>query len=127
MPAVIVAAVLAIGSSSSLAVVLLAVLLAAGGMIGPGLGIALALGANLGRAVAPMIATFGHGAVARRTTVGNLLLGLVGSCVALPLAEQAASALLTISNHPTSAWLLRQQWQEQLRFGADALMIRSNF
>lgn len=73
VPAVIVAAVLVIGSSSSLAVVLLAVLLAASGMTGPGLGIALALGGNLGRGVAPMIATFGHGAVARRTTVGNLL------------------------------------------------------
>ncbi|TIY12134.1 MAG: Na/Pi cotransporter family protein [Mesorhizobium sp.] len=58
--AVIVAAVLAIASSSSLAVVLLAMSLAASGTVGPGLGIALVLGANIGGAIPPVIATLGQ-------------------------------------------------------------------
>lgn len=97
--AVVVAAVLAIASSSSLAVVLLAMSLAASGTVGPGLGIALVLGANLGGAVPPVIATLGHGPFARRVTVGNLLVRLIGSGIALPFAEHAASTLLTISNN----------------------------
>ncbi|MBZ9994298.1 Na/Pi cotransporter family protein [Mesorhizobium sp. BH1-1-4] len=98
--AVIVAAVLAIASSSSLAVVLFAMSLAASGTVEPGLGVALVLGANLGGAVPPVIATLGQGPFARRVTVGNLFVRLIGVCIALPFAEQAAYVLPSISNNP---------------------------
>ncbi|PSH60860.1 Na/Pi cotransporter family protein [Phyllobacterium sophorae] len=85
--AVVVAAVLAMAASSSLAVVLLAMSLTAGGTVTPTLGIAMVLGANLGGAVPPVLATFYHGAVALRVPLGNLLVRLVGCAAVLPLLD----------------------------------------
>ena len=91
--AVIVAAVLAIASSSSLAVVLLTMSLAASGSVPPELGIALVLGTNLGGAVPPVLATLGDSPLSRRVTFGNLAARLVGCMIVLPFSSQAASIL----------------------------------
>jgi phosphate:Na+ symporter len=98
--AVIVAAVLAIASSSSLAIVLLVMSLATSGTVGPGLGIALVLGANLGGAIPPVIATMGDGPLARRVTIGNLAVRLIGCAIVLPFADQTASALSGFASDP---------------------------
>ncbi|PWJ93869.1 MULTISPECIES: Na/Pi cotransporter family protein [Mesorhizobium] len=98
--AVVVAAVLPIASSSSLAIVLLVMSLAASGTVGPALGIALVLGANLGGAVPPVIATMGDGPLARRVTIGNLAVRLIGCVIVLPFADQAASALSGFALEP---------------------------
>lgn len=76
--AVIVAAVLAIASSSSLGVVLLVMSLAASGTVQAELGLALVLGANLGGAMPPVLATLGDSPLARRVTLGNLAARLLG-------------------------------------------------
>lgn len=88
--AVIVAAVLAIASSSSLAIVLLATSLSASGTVTPALGIALVLGANLGGAVPPVLGTLRYGALARRVTIGNMLVRLIGCVAVLPFTETVA-------------------------------------
>ncbi|TKT82437.1 Na/Pi cotransporter family protein [Aquamicrobium sp. LC103] len=98
--AVIIAAVLAIASSSSLAVVLLVMSLAMSGTVQPELGVALVLGANLGGAVPPVLATLGEGSLARRVTIGNLAARLVGCVVVLPCAGQVASFLSSVASDP---------------------------
>jgi phosphate:Na+ symporter len=100
--AVIVAAVLAIAASSSLAIVLLAMSLAASGTVTPALGIALVLGANLGGAVPPVLGTLNYGALARRVTIGNMLMRLIGCMIVLPFIETAAALLLDISHRPAA-------------------------
>ncbi|GLR61977.1 hypothetical protein GCM10007919_67070 [Rhizobium indigoferae] len=100
--AVIVAAVLAIASSSSLAIVLLAMSLAASGTVTPALGIALVLGANLGGAGSPILGTLRHGAMARRVTMGNMLVRLIGCVAILPFSETAARLLSDISHDPAA-------------------------
>ncbi|MGC0320864.1 phosphate:Na+ symporter [Bradyrhizobium sp. USDA 326] len=99
--AVIVAAVLAVASSSSMAVVLLVMSLAAIGTVQTGLGIALVLGANLGSAVPPALASLADGPLARRVTFGNLAVRLVGCVVVLPFTNEAASLLASFDWDPT--------------------------
>lgn len=91
--AVIVAAVIAIAASSSLAIVLLTMSLAASGTVTPALGIALVLGANLGGAIPPVLATLRYSALARRVTIGNMLVRLIGCLALLPFTETAARFL----------------------------------
>ncbi|MDW9359608.1 Na/Pi cotransporter family protein [Sinorhizobium meliloti] len=100
--AVIVAAVLAIASSSSLAIVLLAMSLSASGTVTPALGIALVLGANLGGAVPPVLGTLRYGALARRVTIGNMLVRLIGCVAVLPFTETVARLLSDISHDPAA-------------------------
>ncbi|MQX39768.1 Na/Pi cotransporter family protein [Sinorhizobium meliloti] len=100
--AVIVAAVLAIASSSSLAIVLLAMSLSASGTVTPALGIALVLGANLGGAVPPVLGTLRYGALARRVTIGNMLVRLIGCVAVLPFTETVAGLLSDISHDPAA-------------------------
>jgi phosphate:Na+ symporter len=100
--AVIVAAVLAIASSSSLVVVLFVMSLAATGAVGGSLAIALVLGANIGGAVAPVIATLGDGPLARRVTLGNFLARLLGCGIALPFADVASSLVSQLSANPAA-------------------------
>lgn len=88
--------VLAIISSSSLAVVVLILSLTAMGILSPALTVILVLGANLGGAVAPVIATLKSTASARRVTLGNLLVRGVGCLVVLPFASQVAAALAAL-------------------------------
>ncbi len=87
---------LAFVSSSSLAVVVLILSLATTGIISPGLTVVLVLGANLGGAIPPVIATLRSPAPARRVTIGNLLVRAAGCLVVLPFADMAADALLRL-------------------------------
>ena len=84
--ALIFSAVLAFVSSSSLAVVVLILSLAATGILSPALTVVLVLGANLGGAVPPVMATLSGPATARRVTLGNLIVRAIGCLVVLPFA-----------------------------------------
>lgn len=91
--ALIVAAALTAAVHSSLATVMLAGSLAGAGVIGTETAVALVLGANLGGAVPAVLATSADGAAARRVPLGNLLVRVTGSLLALPLVPMAASFL----------------------------------
>ncbi|WP_454850200.1 Na/Pi cotransporter family protein [Rhizobium binxianense] len=91
--ALLFAAALAFVSSSSLAVVVLILSLASTGILSGELIIVLVLGANLGGAVPPVIATLAGPAPARRVTLGNLIVRAAGCLVALPLAGYGADLL----------------------------------
>lgn len=84
---------LAIISSSSLAVVVLVLSLASTGILSTELIIVLILGANLGGAVPPVLATLSAPASARRITTGNLVIRAVGCLIALPLVGYGAQGL----------------------------------
>ncbi len=86
-------AALAFVSSSSLAVVVLILSLASTGIVSPELIIVLVLGANLGGAIPPVVATLSGPASAKRVTLGNLIIRAAGCLVALPLAGYAAPLL----------------------------------
>ena len=58
------------------------------------------LGANLGGAIPPFIATLSAAASARRVTAGNLAVRAIGCLIALPLAGPVADFLQTLSLSP---------------------------
>lgn len=91
--ALLLSAMLAFVSSSSLAVVVLILSLASAGILSTALIIVLILGANIGGAIPPVIATLSAPASARRITIGNLLVRTVGCLIALPLAGYGATLL----------------------------------
>ncbi|MGO6966468.1 Na/Pi cotransporter family protein [Rhizobium leguminosarum] len=91
--AMIVSAALAFASSSSLAVVVLILSLASAGMVSAELVIVLVLGANLGGAIPPVVATLSGPASARRVTLGNLAVRTLGCLIALPLAGYGAELI----------------------------------
>ena len=106
--ALMLSAILAFVSSSSLAVVLFVALLAQAGIVTPPLAVILVAGANLGGAVPPFLAVLAEGAQARRLTLANLIvraLGAIGlTIIAVPVANLLASVLpdtraLTIAAH----------------------------
>ncbi len=106
--ALMLSAILAFVSSSSLAVVLFVALLAQAGIVTPPLAVILVAGANLGGAVPPFLAVLAEGAQARRLTLANLIvraLGAIGlTLIAVPVANLLASFLpdtraLTIAAH----------------------------
>lgn len=82
---VLVGAALTVLSTSSLAVVLLVVSFMAKALVPIDLGLALILGANLGSAVMPLLATSGEPPEARRVPLGNLLFRVIGVFLAVPL------------------------------------------
>ena len=93
--AALVAAGLALLSSSSLAVVLLVMSLAAQGAIDPVLGLALVVGANVGGALLPLLAGGGDPA-ARRGPLGNVCfrgIAGVGTLLGLPWIAPELAAL----------------------------------
>ncbi len=94
--ALILSAALAFVSSSSLAVVVLILSLASAGVLSTGLIIVLILGANLGGAIPPVVATLSAPASARRITIGNLVVRTVGCAIALPLAGYGALLLQSL-------------------------------
>jgi phosphate:Na+ symporter len=98
--ALILSAVLAFVSSSSLAVVVLILSLASTGNVSAGLVIVLILGANLGGAIPPVVATLSAPAAARRITLGNLVTRAIGCAIALPLAGPVADVVLTLPLSP---------------------------
>ncbi len=98
--AAILAAGLAVASSSSLAVVLLVMILATAGVVGPEPALALVAGANVGGAVTPWLAVSAEGPAARRITLGNLAVRMVGAAAVLLLAEPLADLLATAIADP---------------------------
>ncbi len=98
--AVLVSALLTWFAHSSLAVVLLVLSLAAGGVIGPVLAVAMVLGANLGGAIAPLTALTGSPVAARRVPFGNLIArGLVGIMM-VPFLSWVVPLLEHVSSDP---------------------------
>lgn len=91
--ALVFSAVLAFVSSSSLAIVVLILSLASTGILSPGLIVVLVLGANLGGAIPPFVATLNGPPAARRVTLGNLIVRACGCLIALPLAGIGADLL----------------------------------
>jgi phosphate:Na+ symporter len=85
--AALLAAVLTVLSTSSLAVILMVIAFAANGIVALPLAFALVLGANLGSAVTPLIATLTASAEERRVPLGNLIFRLSGVVVVLPLLD----------------------------------------
>ena len=96
-------------SSSSLAAVVLILSLASTGILSTGLIIVLVLGANLGGAIPPVIASLAGPAAAKRVTLGNLIVRATGCLIALPLAGYGADLLgslpLTPAKLPVDAHL----------------------
>ena len=97
----LVAAVLTMLAASSLAVILLVLSLAMHGDLAPALIVALVLGANLGGAVPPLLATAASGPGARRVPLGNLLMRLVGVLIALPVCGWLAEFVVGITGNPS--------------------------
>ncbi len=98
--ALILAVVLAMLSSSSLAVVMLILALAQSSLLSVPLIFALVLGANIGGAVTPLIASLRSPAATRRVMAGNLGVRVAGALVAMPFAEQIASWLRMLNLTP---------------------------
>lgn len=91
--ALIIAAILAFVSSSSLAVVLFVALLASAGIVPPPLAVTLVAGANLGGAIPPLLAVLREGTEARRLTLANLVVRAIGAIVLTIFALPAANLL----------------------------------
>jgi phosphate:Na+ symporter len=83
--AALMAVLLTVLSTSSLAVVLLVIAFVSGGLIQLPLALALILGANLGSILMPLIGTATSGPEARRVPLANLIFRLTGVVIALPL------------------------------------------
>ncbi|MBW6424383.1 Na/Pi cotransporter family protein [Rhizobium sp. XQZ8] len=88
-------------SSSSLAAVVLILSLASTGILSAGLIIVLVLGANLGGAIPPVVASLSGSPSAKRVTIGNLIVRAVGCAVAMPLAGYGADILEMLPLSPT--------------------------
>jgi phosphate:Na+ symporter len=83
--AVIVAALIAWMAHSSLATVLLIITLASTGALDPNVAFAFVLGANIGSAIPPFVATLGGSSSARRPPLGNLIFRVCGVVIVLPM------------------------------------------
>ncbi|OCP01004.1 MULTISPECIES: Na/Pi cotransporter family protein [unclassified Ensifer] len=94
--ALIISAGLAFASSSSLAVVMLVLSLSSAGILTVGLTVALVLGANLGGAIPPVMATLASAPSARRVTLGNLVVRAIGCLIALPLTSVSVEFLQSL-------------------------------
>jgi phosphate:Na+ symporter len=99
--ALIVAALLTVLSTSSLAVILLVISLVTHGVIDLPLGFVLVLGANLGGGVTPLLATLGAEPEARRVPLGNLVFRAVGALALLPALPYLAPYIALIE---TDGW-----------------------
>lgn len=80
-------------SSSSLAAVVLILSLSGSGDLSISLIIVLVLGANLGGAIPPVIASLSGPASAKRVTLGNLIVRAIGCAIAVPLASYGGDVL----------------------------------
>jgi phosphate:Na+ symporter len=81
-------------SSSSLAAVLLVMAFATNGSLTPYVAAVMVLGANIGGAVSPLLATMHMGPVARSVTCGNLIVRACGALAALPFIPFVEGILL---------------------------------
>jgi phosphate:Na+ symporter len=98
--AVIVAGLLALLSTSSLAVVLLVISFVQHELMSLPLAFALVLGANLGSAGLPIVATARSEPEARRVTLGNLVFRLVGVVVVLPFVPLLSPHMTLLESEP---------------------------
>lgn len=94
--ALLISAGLAFASSSSLAIVMLVLSLSSAGILTVGLTVALVLGANLGGAIPPVVATLASAPPARRVTLGNLVVRAIGCLIALPLTSMSVEFLQSL-------------------------------
>lgn len=99
--AVLLAAGLAVLGSSSLAVVMLVMLMAAGGVVGPELSLLLVAGANLGGAIPPLMAVQSDGPAARRLALSNLLVRGAGTVLVLIMAGPVTDHLMRLLPDPS--------------------------
>src|SRR4029077_7263410 len=97
---VLVAALMTWLAHSSLAMVLLVMSLAGGGMIDGRLAVPLVLGATLGGAIVPFAALSGSVVAARRVALGNLVLKAGCVVLVLPLVGLAPVTLAQLSPDP---------------------------
>ena len=95
--ALLFSAAIAFISSSSLAAVVLILSLATTGVLPSALIIVLVLGANLGGAIPPVIASLGGEASAKRVTLGNLFVRATGCLLVLPFAQFGADLAAALS------------------------------
>jgi len=91
--AVLFAAIIAWASHSSLATVLLVITLASTNSLDITVAFAFVLGANIGGAIPPFIATLGENRSARQPPLGNLLFRICGVLIALPFLGLIANQL----------------------------------
>ena len=91
--AVLFAAIIAWASHSSLATVLLIITLAGNGALDMPVAFAFVLGANIGSAIPPFIATLNQNRTARQPPLGNLLFRVIGVIIALPFVDLVANML----------------------------------
>ncbi|MGH6930408.1 MAG: Na/Pi cotransporter family protein, partial [Dongiaceae bacterium] len=98
--AAIVAALLTLLSTSSLAVVLLVISFVQHELMSLPLAFALILGANLGSAGLPLVATARSEPEARRVPLGNLFFRLAGVAVVLPLVPLLAPYVAVVESEP---------------------------
>ena len=101
--AFVVAAGLTWLAHSSVAIILLIVSLAAAGLIPLGLALVFTLGANLGGAIPPVLATWRGQVSARRVTFGNLTFRLIGCLLVLPFVGLLLPELLALDSQPARA------------------------
>ncbi len=100
MIAILLAALLTWVSHSSLAIVLLVMSFAVGGVISIDLAFLLVIGANIGGVIPPIIATLSEGDLARRVTLGNAGFKIVGALAFLPFIGLLPDLLGRISDDP---------------------------
>ena len=86
---ILVGALLAVLSYSSLAIVLLTATLAAQGLLPPTVALGLVLGANVGSGVLAMLVTSSGTAELRRLPLGNFIFKAVGALLAIPFLREA--------------------------------------
>lgn len=91
--AVIFAAIIAWASHSSLATVLLIIALASTNSLDITVAFTFVLGANIGSAIPPFIATLGANRTARQPPLGNLLFRILGVVITLPFIDIIANQL----------------------------------
>ena len=91
--AVIFGAIIAWASHSSLATVLLVIALASTKSLDITVAFSFILGANIGGAIPPFIATLGANLTARQPALGNLLFRICGVVIALPFVSMIADGL----------------------------------
>lgn len=85
---------------SSVALVLLIVGLAAGGLLQPEVAFPLVLGANIGSGIIPTVLTLNSGNESRRIPLGNLLFRIAGVVICLPLLDFVTPLVAALGADP---------------------------
>jgi phosphate:Na+ symporter len=98
--ALVIGALLAWLLHSSVAVVLLIMSLAGGGVIGTGLALALTLGANVGSGIAPLALSLRAPGPARRALAANLATRMAGALAVLAFCNALAPTLARLESDP---------------------------